>query len=279
VTAVTFTNLDRVLWPEAGRTKGDLVEYYRAVAPWLLPHLADRHLTLWRFPEGVHRGGFWQNECRGAPAWMRTAEVRGQRFCVVDDLDSLLWLANLSTVELHPFLSTVSEPERPTAVVFDLDPGPAADILDCREIALRLRERVGLDLRVKTSGSVGLHLAAPVDGASFEETKALARGLAEELAAEESDRVTAMPRRLDRGGRVFVDWLQNNATRSTVAPYSLRGAPFPTVSTPVTWDELEAARRPEELTFLAPAVLERLERHGDLWADMARADTSRGQSP
>ena len=266
---VTYTNLDRVLWPEAGWTKGDLVDYYRAVAPWLLPHLADRHLTLWRFPEGVHRGGFWQNECRGAPEWMRTAEVRGQRFCVVDNLESLLWLANLSTIELHPFLARVAEPERSTALVFDLDPGPGADVLDCRDVALRLRERIVVDLYAKTSGSVGLHLAAPVEEMTFDETKAIARRLAEELAAEEPERVTAVPRRLDRGGRVFVDWLQNDATRSTVAPYSLRGTAFPTVSTPVTWDELEAARAPEELTFLAPAALERLERYGDLWAPLA----------
>jgi bifunctional non-homologous end joining protein LigD len=262
---VAFTNLDRVLWPRAGWTKRDLVEYYRDVAPALLPHLADRHLTLWRFPEGVHRGGFWQNECRGAPEWMRTAEIRGQRFCVVDSLESLLWLANLSTVELHPFLATVTEPERPTALVFDLDPGPGADVLDCRDVALLLRDRLDLELHAKTSGSVGLHLAAPVADAAFDETKALARGLAEELAAEEPSRVLATPRRADRGGRVFVDWLQNDVTRSTVAPYSLRGTPFPTVSTPVTWDELEAARRPEELTFTADRVRERLERHGDLW--------------
>jgi bifunctional non-homologous end joining protein LigD len=268
---VAFTNLDRVLWPQAGWTKRDLVEYYRAAAPALLPHLADRHLTLWRFPEGVHRRGFWQNECRGAPEWMRTAEIRGQRFCVVDSVDSLLWLANLSTVELHPFLATVREPERPTALVFDLDPGPTADVLDCRDVALRLRDRLGLELHVKTSGSVGLHLAAPVADTTFDETKALARGLAEELAAEDPTHVLATARRAHRRGRVFVDWLQNDATRSTVAPYSLRGTPFPTVSTPVTWDELEAARRPEELTFLARDALGRLERLGDLWSPLVVA--------
>ena len=127
---MSFTNLDRVLYPETGFTKGDLVEYYRAVAPTILPHLAGRHLTLWRFPQGVHERGFWQNECRGAPEWMRTAEIRGQRFCVVDDERSLLWLANLGTIELHPFLALAAAPEVPTALVLDLDPGEGADVLD-----------------------------------------------------------------------------------------------------------------------------------------------------
>jgi bifunctional non-homologous end joining protein LigD len=271
---VALSNLDRVLWPEAGFTKGAMLDYYRRVAPVLLPHLAGRHLTLWRFPEGVHRQGFWQNECRGAPPWLRTAAIRGQRFCVVDDLRSLVWLANLGTVELHPFLSLADEPDRPTALVFDLDPGPPADVLDCAAVALRLRERLP-PAYVKTSGSLGLHVVPLAPGHGFDETKAFARAVAEALAAERPDEVVATARREARRGKVLVDWLQNDATRSTVAPYSLRATPWPTVSTPLEWAELEdalAARRPELLTFTPELVFERLERLGDLHAAVADVD-------
>jgi bifunctional non-homologous end joining protein LigD len=268
--SVTFSNLDRVLWPETGFTKGDMIEYYRAVAPALVPHLARRPLTLWRFPEGVHRQGFWQNECRGAPEWLATATIRGQRFCVVDDVDSLLWIANLGTVELHPFLFRVEEPERPTALVLDLDPGPPAGLLDACEIALRLRGSLPGPSFPKTSGGFGLHVFVPLaELRTFAETKAVARGLAESLAAELPERVIASARRDERRGRVLVDWLQNDATRSTVAPYSLRGRPRPSVSTPVTWDEVERAvteRRAELLQFGPAEVLERIERLGDLFA-------------
>jgi bifunctional non-homologous end joining protein LigD len=270
--SVELTNLDRVLWPQTGTTKGDLVAYYRAVAPVILPHLARRPLTLWRYPQGVDRRGFWQNECRGAPAWLSTAEIRGQRFCVANDLPSLVWLANLSTVELHPFLSPVTAPEQPTAVVFALDPGPPATVLDCCAAALRLRDRLrsrGLDSFPKTSGRSGLHVFAPVRaGVTYDETKALARQLADELA-EESALVVSTASRAARRGKVFVDWLQNDPTRSTVAPYSLRGASLPTASTPVTWDEVEgalASQRPEALVFLARDALVRVDELGDLFA-------------
>lgn len=255
---VTLTNLDRVLWPEAGFTKGDMVEYYRAVSPVLLRHLEDRPLTLWRYPSGVHEPGFWQNECRGAPEWLRTAELRGQRFCVADDEASLLWLVNLGAVELHPFPFRLAEPERPLTLVLDLDPGPGAGLAECREVALLLRERLP-DTRVKTSGRGGLHLLATAPR-SFVEAKARARALAEELAAERPHLVVAVQRREARRGRVLVDWLQNDATRSTVAPYSLRAAKRPFVSTPVTWDEVERG----ELVFEADDVRARIDRLGDL---------------
>jgi bifunctional non-homologous end joining protein LigD len=262
---VNLTNLDRVLYPQTGFTKGDLVDYYRRVAPTILPHLAGRHLTLWRFPSGVHERGFWQNECRGAPEWMRTAEIRGQRFCVVEDERSLLWLANLGTIELHPFLALADAPELPLALVLDLDPGAGMDILDCARLALDVRERLGLRAYVKTSGSLGVHVVAPLaEPTTFDETKARARGLAEELARERPDEVVAVADRHARRGRILVDWLQNDATRSTVAPYSLRGTPIPLVSTPVTWDELAAAREPRDLMFTPDEVLARIDRAGDL---------------
>jgi bifunctional non-homologous end joining protein LigD len=268
--SITFSNLDRILWPETGFTKGDMIAYYRGVATALLPHLERRPLTLWRFPEGVHRQGFWQNECRGAPDWLATATIRGQRFCVVDDLDSLLWVANLGTIELHPFLFRVEEPDRPTALVLDLDPGPPAGLIDACDIALRLRDSLPGPSFPKTSGGFGLHVYVSIgQPQTFAESKALARGLAESLAAQQPDRVVASTRREERRGKVLVDWLQNDATRSTVAPYSLRGRPRPTVSTPVTWGEVERAaaeRRSELLTFGPSDVLDRLERSGDLFA-------------
>ena len=265
--AVRLTNLDRVLWPRARFTKGDMIEYYRAVAETLLPHLADRPLTMWRFPTGVDGPSWWQNECRGAPPWLATHKWRGQRFCVVNDGRSLAWVANLGTIELHPFLHRVHE-ERPDLIVFDLDPGPPAGLSECCAVALRIHERLGGV--AKTSGATGLHVYASAGGRSYDETKSLASTLAEELAAA-ADGVTAKQARRAREGRVLVDWLQNDATRSTVAPYSLRGLPLPTVSMPVTWEEVERCARTRQdrpLTFLASDVPARLEQHGDLFAPL-----------
>ena len=273
---LAFSSLDKVLWPRAGWTKGRMLDYYAAVAPALLPHLAGRPLTLGRFPDGVEAGGWYQNDCRGSPDWLPTHPVRTRagklhRFCVVDDLASLLWVANLGTLELHPFLAPAERPDEPTAVVLDLDPGPPADVVECCRVALGLRAALaghGLEAWPKTSGSVGLHLYVPLNEPhDYAETKAFARALAVR-AAGELDGVVDRQKRSERAGRVLVDWLQNDPMRSTVAPYSLRATGWPTVSTPVTWHEVEscaASGRPELLTFDAPAVLERLERLGDLF--------------
>jgi bifunctional non-homologous end joining protein LigD len=276
---VRLTSPDRPMWPAAGLTKGWLVDYYLAVAEAILPHLAGRPLTLARFPEGTHRRGFLQNECRGAPPWMRTAvlplrNARERRYCVIDDAASLAWVANLAAVELHPYLLDAADPERPLELVVDLDPGPGAGLADCCRLALRMRELLGehgLDPRVKTSGRVGLHLLAPVAGMTFPETRALARELAERVVAEAPDAAVATQKRSERAGRVLVDWQQNDARRSTVAPYSLRaGAAAPRVSTPLAWDEVEAAARDPgaaaRLRFAPADVLRRLELHGDLFA-------------
>jgi bifunctional non-homologous end joining protein LigD len=274
-----LTNLDKVLWPESGRTKAWLVEYYVRVAAVLLPHLRDRPLTLLRFPDGVDGPSWHQNECRGEPNWFHVFETHGRggrplRFCVADDLASLVWLANQGAIELHPFQWRLDAPRQPTVLVFDLDPGPPADLVDCARVALRLREllaELGLSSYAKTSGSLGLHLHVPLglphDG---EHLKTFARAVAEALAQQHPSVVAEMEK-TRRAGKVFVDWLQNDATRQTVAPYSLRGLPWPTVAAPVTWDEVEraaAAGRPEALTFLAEDVLERLDRDGDRFADV-----------
>jgi bifunctional non-homologous end joining protein LigD len=281
-----LTNLDKVLWPEPGVTKSRLIEYYVKVAPALLPHLAGRPLTLRRFPDGVEGVSWHQNECRGEPEWFHVFETEGAggrilRFCVVDDLASLVWVANQAAIELHPFQWTTAAPRRPTTLVFDLDPGEPAGLVESARVALLLRDlldEVSLDGFAKTSGSVGLHLHVPLgrphDSA---EVKAFGRAVAETLAQRHPEAVVAEMKKTQRSGKVFVDWLQNDATRQTVAPYSLRGMPWPTVSMPVSWDEVERAARDgraELLTFLADDVVERLDRHGDLFEDVLQREQS-----
>src|SRR4051794_7385435 len=212
---VALTSLDRVLWPRAGFTKGDMVGYYERVAPALLPHIADRALTLGRFPRGIDEPGFAQTECRGRPGWMATRAIRlrdgrVREYCVVNDARSLRWVANQSAIELHPFLARGEHHDEPTHVVFDLDPGPAAGTADCCRVALRLREVLGLESFVKTSGSVGLHVLVPLNTPhAYDETKAFARDVAAGLAAEDPGRVTDRVR-ADRAGRVLIDCLGND---------------------------------------------------------------------
>jgi bifunctional non-homologous end joining protein LigD len=271
---LALTNLDKVLWPAAGFTKAQMLEYYVAVAPVLLPHLEGRPLTTRRFPDGVAATSWHQNECQAEPAWFPVFETRGRggrplRFCMVDGLASLLWLANRAAIELHPFSWRIEAPREPTQLVFDLDPGEPAGLVESARAALALRpllEELGFEPHVKTSGSLGLHVHAPL--ADPLDTKQLARALAERLAALEPELVVAEMRRSARAGRVYVDWLQNDPTRQTVAPYSLRGVPFPTVAAPVRWAEVERAadeRRPELLVFTAADVLHRVARDGDLF--------------
>jgi bifunctional non-homologous end joining protein LigD len=274
VSAVEVSNPDKVLWPEAGFTKADLAAYYGAVAGAIVPHLAGRPVTLRRFPDGVDGWGWYQTNCRSAPDWLETAVVDGRdaavfRMCLLETPAALAWAANMAAIELHPLLARVPELDRPTAVVFDLDPGPPADVIDCCELALVLRERLaglGLESFPKTTGSVGLHVYVPLDGtATYAETRRFARALAESLG---DPRVVTIQRRSARVGKVLVDWMQNDPMRSTVAPYSPRAVPWPTVSTPITWAEVAEALdrgRAELLTFTTETVVERLARHGDLF--------------
>jgi bifunctional non-homologous end joining protein LigD len=262
----------KVLWPETGFTKEEMVEYYRATAPVLLPHVEDRPLTMRRFPHGVDEWSWYQYECRGAPEWMRTVAIPYQdgtprTFCVVDSVEGLTWVANLATVELHTYAYRVADPERPSWIVFDLDPGPPADIVDCMRVALLVRERVEpLQAFVKTSGSVGLHLYVPLNGtATFAAAKAYARDVARALAREQPDDVVDRNAKKLREGKVLVDWLQNDPSRSMIVAYSLRAMPLPTVSMPLTWQEVE---RLEPIAFTARDVPARLEAHGDLFADV-----------
>ena len=274
---VALTNLNKVFWPEVGFTKGQMIEYYAGIAPTLLPHLEGRPLTLRRFPDGVSGVSWHQNECQGEPEWLTVFETRGRRgrrlrFCVVDSLSSLLWVVNTAAIELHPFLWRVAAPREPTQLVFDLDPGPPAGLLEAAHVALELRrvlEELGFEPVVKTTGSLGLHLQAPLSEPV--DTKPLARQIAGVLARQLPEQVVGQMRRADRAGKVYIDWLQNDPTRQTVAPYSLRGVPWPTVATPVTWEEVARAAeesRPELLLFTAAEIPERIERLGDLFAPL-----------
>lgn len=275
---ITATNAEKVLWPDAGFTKGDMLDYYAAVADAIVPHLRDRPLTMRRFPDGVDGGGWYQYECRGAPEWLRIvaipyADGTRRRFCVVDDARALLWVANLAAIELHTHLHRADALDLPSCVVFDLDPGPPADVVDCCRVALRIRGELaanGLQAFAKTSGSVGLHVYVPLNRRdTYAEAKAFARDLAYRLVDDLPDDVVARNLRSARRGKVLVDWLQNDPSRSMVAPYSLRAMPWPTVSLPVTWDEVREtadAGRAELVTFTADDAVRRLERHGDLFA-------------
>jgi bifunctional non-homologous end joining protein LigD len=274
---VPVTNLDKVLWPESGTTKGELLQYYVRVAPTLLPHIQGRPLTLRRFPDGVNGVSWHQNECRGEPEWLTVFETTGRqgrvlRFCMVEDLASLVWVVNQAAIELHPFSWHADAPRRPTQLVFDLDPGPPAGVVVCATVALELRELLsdlGLTSVAKTSGSLGLHVHVPLgEPHDPENIKAFAKEIGRVLSRRRPDAVVAEVQKSRRSGKVYVDWLQNDPTRQTVAPYSLRGVPLPTVAAPVTWGEVENAVSADDaagLTFLYSDALDRIERYGDLF--------------
>lgn len=281
---LALSNLDKVLYPDDGFTKAGVIDYYRRVAPALLPHLRGRALTLRRFPDGVDRESFFEKSCpEHRPPWVRTARLPRRAggdgetidHCAVEDLPTLVWLANLAALELHVPMARAREPERPTMVVFDLDPGSPAGLPECLEIAVRLRavlEGLGLASLAKTSGQKGLHVYVPLnleDGPTHAEARHFAHAVAELVARRTGDGViTRMDRRL-REGRVFIDWSQNSWHKTTIAAYSLRPTPIPCASTPLTWDEIESARGREAdgvLGFSVRDTLRRLDEHGDLFA-------------
>jgi bifunctional non-homologous end joining protein LigD len=278
-----LTNLDKVLYPEVGFTKGEMVDYYAKVAPAIVPHLVGRAVTLRRFPEGVDDldSAFFEKRCpKHRPKWVKTTRVQAGPnagkidFCVCDSLPTLIWMAQLAAIELHPSLSLGRAPKRPTVLAFDLDPGPPADVVDCSRVALRLREvleQLELECFVKTSGSKGMQLYVPLNlKATYEETRPFAQALAQLIAKQTPDTVLAkMGKKTDRSGKVLIDWYQNNERKTTIAVYSLRARERPTVSTPVTWEEVEAVAESGDgsnLVFEAADVLKRIEKQGDLFA-------------
>ncbi|SFW85992.1 DNA ligase D [Amycolatopsis australiensis] len=281
---LTLSNLDKVLYPADGFTKGEVINYYSRVAPVLLPHLAGRPVTFIRYPNGV--GGekwFEKNVPNGAPPWLRTVRLpsTGSRgsgdtidYPLLDDLPALVWAANMAALELHVPQWTVSGATRqpPDRLVFDLDPGPGTTIVDCARVAERLYDVLtadGLTPYAKTSGSKGMQLYCGIETDDPAAPSAYAKRLAQRLARETPASVTAVMAKAQRTGRVFIDWSQNNPAKTTVAPYSLRGRDHPTVSTPVTWEEVRACRHVNHLTFTAEEVLDRVDEHGDLLVGLA----------
>ena len=283
-----LSNLDKVLYPEAGFSKAQVIDYYSRIAPVLLPHLADRPVTLRRWPDGVMGQPFYEkNASRHAPEWIRKVRVetpgstRGYEtldFVVLNDLPSLVWAANMAALELHlPQWTVDDEGERrtPDLLVFDLDPGPPATIVECATVALRLRDVLaehGLTAFPKTSGSKGMQLYAPITTTAVERTSEYAKAVAEHLASEDPKLVVARMAKDLRPRKVFIDWSQNNRYKTTISPYSLRGRPAPTVSTPLTWDEVASCRHPNDLVFTADDVLSRVDEHGDLLAGLLIED-------
>jgi len=280
---LNIRNLDRVVFPEAGTTKGELLDYYVRVADTMLAHLRDRLLHMHRYPEGVTGPRFWQKACpEHRPDWVATAPVWSRDkqanidYCVVNELPALLWAVNIGSIELHTSLHLIHDVHSPTAMAFDLDPGEGVGVLECGEVALRLRELfadAGRDAYVKTSGSKGLQVYVPVDrGVTYAESKPASRAVAEGLERERPDAVVSRMAKALRPGKVLVDWSQNTEHKSMVCAYSVRAKRRATVSTPITWAELEDAidrGDPARLVFEMGDVLERVDEHGDLFAQLA----------
>jgi bifunctional non-homologous end joining protein LigD len=281
-----LTNLDKVLYPASGFTKGEVIDHFVAVAEPMLAHMADRPITRKRWPDGVGAQPFFEkNVPRGTPDWVRTVFIAehgddGVEYVVGADLPTVVWLANLAALELHVPQWTVGPRggiRHPDLVVFDLDPGPPATIVECCRVALLLQERLGgdgLEAWPKTSGNKGAQLYVPIEPATGGRTSEYAKALAARLAAEHPDLVVSTMNKAARKAKVFIDWSQNNPAKTTIAPYSLRGTDRPQVSTPLTWDEVEAARSPEDLVFGPADVQTRLEEIGDLLEPMREVEQS-----
>lgn len=276
---LTLSNPDKTYWPETGFTKGEMVAYYRAIAPVMVPHLKNRAITLKRYPEGVAGQFFYEKNCpKHRPEWVRTVDVERKKdgktihYCVGWDEGTLVWMANLGSIELHISLSRASNLMRPTAMVYDLDPGAPATIVECCELALEIKKRfgaLGLEMFPKVSGSKGLHLYVPLNTAvTFEQTGGLAHAVALQLEDEMPDLVVSTQRKTEREGKVLIDWSQNGPHKTTVAVYSVRARDLPTCSTPVTWREVSACAKkgdPEMLRFTADEVVSRVKKKGDLF--------------
>jgi bifunctional non-homologous end joining protein LigD len=277
---LSLTNLDKVMYPATGFTKGEVIDYYARIAPTMLPHISGRPMTLKRYPEGVDAGHFFEKRCpTHRPEWVNTASIWSDRedgeiaFCVCDDKPTLIWMAQLASLELHPSLSLAKRMERPTVLAFDLDPGEPANVIDCARVALEVRELfgdLGLECFPKTSGGKGLQVYLPLNSSlTYEATKPYAQAVAQLLERMHPDRIVSRMTKRLRKGKVFVDWSQNTESKTTVAVYSLRARERPTVSTALDWVEVSEAAEsgePEAIRFEAADVLERVAERGDLFA-------------
>jgi len=276
---IKLSNLEKVLYPKAGFTKGQVVDYFVRIAPVLLPHLAERPLTLKRYPEGVEGIFFYEKNCpKHKPDWVKTAKVwsegnhRFMYYCLVDQLPTLVWLANLADLELHTSLATAEEIHRPTVIAFDLDPGAPANIVQCCQAGLWVRDifaEFGLQAFPKTSGSKGLQVYVPLNTpVTYDQTKVFAKAIARLLEDRHPEQVVSDMKKALRTNKVFVDWSQNDDHKTTVCVYSLRAKERPIVSTPVTWNEVANCLKkadPDLLVFTSDEVLKRVEELGDLF--------------
>lgn len=276
---LALSNLDKVLYPAGGFTKGQVIDYYARIAPALLPHLRGRPLTMKRYPGGVNEEYFFEkNAPKHRPEWIKTAPIwsegnhRDVNYILANDLATLIWIANLASLELHPSLSLAKEIECPTMIVFDLDPGPPANIVQCAQVGMWVRdifEHFGLQSFPKTSGSKGLQIYVPLNTpTSYEQTKPFAHAMARLLEQEHRDLVVSDMKKALRTNKVLVDWSQNDQHKTTISIYSLRAREKPTVSTPVTWEEVERMLKkkdPQMLVFEAADVLKRVDKMGDVF--------------
>jgi bifunctional non-homologous end joining protein LigD len=277
-----LSNLEKDLYPSYGLTKARILEYYRGIAPFILPHLKDRALTLKRYPEGVEKDFFFEKRCPShRPAWVKTAEVPQNHsepitFCLVNDLETLIWVENLASLELHVPLARAGSPETPDSMVFDLDPGDEASILDCARVALILRDlllRMELSSYVKTSGRKGLHVYVPLNRkeTTFEDTKTFSKAVAGIMQKHYPELVTAKMAKQERKAKVFINWSQNDSSKTMICVYSLRAREKPFVSFPLEWRELEnlaGLGDPERLQVLHAEALKRAEEKGDLFQEV-----------
>jgi bifunctional non-homologous end joining protein LigD len=277
-----LSNLEKDLYPAYGFTKAGILEYYRGIAPYILPHLKDRAVTLIRYPEGVEKDFFFEKRCPShRPDWVNTADIpqddgEMMTFCVINDLETLIWVENLASLELHVPLARAGSPQTPDSMVFDLDPGEGATILDCARVAQVLREllaKMGLTSFVKTSGRKGIHVFVPLNNreTTFEDTKTFSKAVAGIMQKHYPGLVTAKMAKQERKSKVFINWSQNDASKTMISVYSLRAREKPFVSFPLEWREVEDAIRlgePERLQVMHSEALIRAERMGDLFQEM-----------
>lgn len=281
---VPVSNLEKVLYPEVGFTKADVINYYIQIAPHLLPHLKDRPITLKRYPNGVTSPFFYEKRCpMHRPDWVSTIAVWSEQnneninFCAINDLPTLVWAANLADLELHTYLAKAQDVDRPTMLVFDMDPGPPANVIECAQVAILMRqllETLKLDAYIKTSGSKGLQVYVPLNTpANYDQTKLFAKTMAQLLEQRNPQLITSNMSKALRKGKVFIDWSQNDSHKTTVCVYSLRAKERPTVSTPLQWTELSDAlkkRAAEKLMFDWKDILKRVDKMGDLFAPVLK---------
>ena len=279
---VPLSNPEKDLYPSYGFTKARVLDYYRAVAPFILPHLKDRALTLKRYPEGVEKDYFYEKRCPShRPSWVKTAEVapdnkKPMTVCLVNDLETLLWAENLASLELHVPLARIDLPDRPDAMVFDLDPGEPADVLSCARVALVLRgllSGMGLASYIKTSGNKGLHVLVPLDRSetTFADTRKFSKAAAGIMQKHYPKLVTAQMAKAERRAKVFINWSQNDAAKTMIAVYSLRAREKPFVSAPLRWEDVEQADRIGDgslLQVIHSEVLKRVGDKGDLFREV-----------